>query len=95
MTVSAALSDGNIVLTGAKVGGGSFAFASETVKIGASIVLANSEGASVAGTVVLSGASTAPTITITPADTVANVIVTNQLKDTNGVGVTPAVLSLA
>lgn len=95
VTVSAALSDGNIILTGAKVGGGSFAFASETAKIGASIVLADSEGASVAGTVVLSGASTAPTITITPAGTVAKVIVTNQLKDTNGVGVTPAVLSLS
>ena len=98
LTVSASTSNGNVVLTGAKESGASFVFAPASVKLGDTVIVTDEQGALVDGTVTVSAtASASPTITFTPAageETPASVTVTSGLKDSFGVGATPAVLSL-
>lgn len=92
LTVTAALSTGNVVLTGSKVSGASFRFAQSTAKLGETIIITDASGEMVDGTFTFSAASATPTITFTPADgeeTPANVAVTSGLKDSFGVGATP------
>ena len=92
LTVTAALSDGKVVLTGSKVSGASFSFARASAKLGESIIITDSSGELVAGSLALSDASTAPTITFTPAQSAnepASVTVTSSLKDNFGTGCTP------
>ena len=98
LTVSASTSNGNVVLTGAKESGASFVFAPASAKLGDTVIVTDEQGALVDGTVTVSAtASASPTITFTPAagaETPASVTVTSGLKDSFGVGATPAVLSL-
>lgn len=93
LTVTASLSGSNVVLTGAKASGASFVFAPSSAKVGETIIVTDSLGANVAGTLAVSStASASPTITFTPAEgaeTPASVTVTSGLKDSYGVGATP------
>ena len=92
VTVTAATSEGKLVLTGSKGTAESFTFAQATAKLGETIIVTDASGELVAGTIEFGGTATAPTITFTKAET-ANaftaVTVTSGLKDNNGVGVTP------
>ena len=92
LTVTAALSEGKVILTGSKVSGASFTFAQATAKSGQTIIVTDASGELVDGTFTFSSASASPTITFTPADgeeTPAGVTVTSGLKDSFGVGATP------
>lgn len=92
VTVTAATSDGKLVLTGSKGTAESFTFAQATARLGETIIVTDASGELVAGTLEFGGTATAPTITFTKAED-ANaftaVTVTSGLKDNNGVGVTP------
>lgn len=92
VTVTAAVSDGKLVLTGSKGSSENFTFARETAKLGETIIVTDASGELVAGSLSFGGTAIAPTITFTKAET-ANaftaVTVTSGLKDNNGVGVTP------
>lgn len=92
VTVTAATSDGKLVLTGSKGSAESFTFAQATAKLGETIVVTDAGGEAVKGTLTFGGTATAPTITFTP-DEAENaftaVTVTSGLKDNNGIGVTP------
>lgn len=92
VSVLASVSNGKLVLTGSKGTSESFTFARETAKLGETIIVTDSSGNLVAGTLTFGGTATAPTITFTPAEDAnefACVTVTSGLKDNNGVGVTP------
>ena len=92
VTVTAATSDGKLVLTGSKGSAESFTFAQATAKLGETIVVTDAGGELVAGTLTFGGTATAPTITFTPDDgenAFTAVTVTSGLKDNNGIGVTP------
>lgn len=92
VTVAATVSNGKIVLTGSKGTGDSFTFAEASAKLGETIIVTDSLGAPVAGTLAFGGTATAPTITFTPGaeeEAFAAVTVTSGLKDNYGVGVTP------
>lgn len=92
LTVTAALADGVITLTGAKASGGDFVFAPASARLGDTIIIVDSNGDAVSGTVsVGTTASAAPTITITCDDTPAGITVTSGLKDSFGVGATPMI----
>ena len=95
LTVTAALSEGKVILTGAKASGASFVFASSSAVLGQSIIITDASGVAVAGTLSVSTtASASPTITFTPAadaETPAVVTVTSALKDSFGVGATPMI----
>lgn len=92
LTVTAALADGVITLTGAKASGGDFVFAPASAVLGETIVVVDSNGDNVSASVsVGTTASASPTITITCASTPAGVTVTSGLKDSFGVGATPMV----
>lgn len=91
-TVTAALSDGKVVLTGTKESGGNVSFGEASAKVGESIIVVDSSGEFVDGTIAFGGTATAPTITFTPAEgaeTPAAVTVTSGLKDNFGIGATP------
>lgn len=92
VSVIASVSSDKLVLTGSKGTSESFTFARETAKLGETIIVTDSSGNLVAGTLTFGGTATAPTITFTP-DNGENdftcVTVTSGLKDNNGVGVTP------
>ena len=92
VVVAATVSNGKIVLTGTKGTGDSFTFAQTSAKLGETIIVTDSLGAPVDGTLAFGGTATAPTITFTPGEeeeAFAAVTVTNGLKDNFGVGVTP------
>ena len=93
VTVTAATSDGKLVLTGTKGSPAeSFTFAESTAKLGETIIITDAGGDLVDGTFTFGGTATAPTITFTPKDgenEFTAVTVTSGLKDNNGVGVTP------
>lgn len=93
VTVSAALSNGKLVLTGSKGTSESFTFAEASAIVGDTIVVFDDNGKSMEGTLAFGGTSTAPTITFTKATsetgTITAVTVTSGLKDSDGVGVTP------
>ena len=100
VTVSATLRDvpyNDLVITGVKADGSEFNFAASSIQPGVSLVVTDAEGNAVSGSVAVGAAGAAPTITFTPAsgeNAIAYVTVTAGLKDTNGVGVTPATISL-
>jgi phi13 family phage major tail protein len=85
---------GNVIFTFAKIGGGSFTMAEATAIKGKS-VLVQIAGAERAGAFAWSGQGTvAPVLTFTPTVAIAGgtsvyASVTSDLKDTNGVSVTP------
>ena len=94
LTVTASKGASNVItFTGAKVSGASFVFASGSAILGQSILVLDSTGAMVDGTLEVGAtASASPTITFTPsagAETPASVVVTSGLKDSFGVGATP------
>ena len=92
VTVTAATSDGKLVLTGSKGSAESFTFAQATAKLGETIIVTDAGGDLVKGTLTFGGTATAPTITFTPDDgenVFTAVTVTSGLKDNNGIGVTP------
>lgn len=96
VTVDIAKSSGNIVITGSKADGSSFAFAESSISVGENVVII-SDGESIGGTVSVSTAGVSPTITIVPEETLGtdvSVTVTNGVKDVYGVGVTPATETL-
>lgn len=92
VTVAATTSAGKLVLTGSKGTSESFTFAEASAKLGETIIVTDSSGNAVAGTLAFGGTATAPTITFTKAadaNAFAAVTVTSGLKDNFGVGVTP------
>ena len=92
VTVTAAISDGKLVLTGSKGTAETFTFAQATARLGETIIVTDASGELVAGTIAFGGTATAPTITFTKdadANAFTAVTVTSGLKDNNGVGVTP------
>lgn len=95
VTVTATLRDtpyNDLVITGSKAGGASFNFASASVKLNETIIVADANGRAIKGTLVIGEADTAPTITFTPdsgENAIASVTVTAGVKDTFGVSVTP------
>jgi len=92
VTVTAATSEGNLVLTGSKGSAESFTFAQATAKLGETIIVTDAGGDLVNGTLTFGGTATAPTITFTPAEDAnapAAVTVTAGLKDNYGIGATP------
>jgi phi13 family phage major tail protein len=92
LTVSAALADNVITLTGSKASGGTFVFAPSSAVLGETIVVVDSNGDNVPAAVsVGTTASASPTITLTCESTPAGVTVTSGLKDSFGVGATPMV----
>lgn len=98
LTVTAALSNGNVVFTGSKASGASFTFAQGTAKVGDTILVTDASGEAVKGTLAFSAASTTPTITFTPLaeeEPPATVAITNGLKDSFGVGATPMTSDLS
>jgi hypothetical protein len=82
-----------VTFTGSKESGASFVFGSGSAILGQSILVLDSNGAMVDGTLdVGKTASTSPTIVFTPsaeAETPSSVVVTGGLKDSFGVGATP------
>lgn len=96
VTVAIAESDGSIVITGTKGSGESFNFAADSIVLGETLIVLDSDGEAVAGTVTVGSAGTAPTITFTPTETTTFgiVTVTSGVKDIYGVGVTPKSVSL-
>lgn len=97
-TVTAAAgTDNAVVLTGTKAGSANVSFGRASAKLGETIIVTDSSGELVDGTIVFGGTATAPTITFTPAEdagTPASVTVTNGLKDNYGIGATPMTMSL-
>ena len=97
-TVTAAAgSDNAVVLTGTKAGGANVSFGRASAKLGETIIVADSSGELVEGTIAFGGTATAPTITFTPAEDAsapATVTVTSGLKDNYGIGATPMTMSL-
>ena len=92
LTIVASTSEGKVVLTGSKESGASFSFAKASARIGETIVITDSSGEPVNGTLAFSAAGTSPTITFTPGteeNEPATVTVTSGLKDSFGVGATP------
>lgn len=94
LTVTAAAGSNNtVVFTGAKVGGGSFVFSQPSLKLGDSVLVFDSNGVLIAGTLEASAtASAAPTFTFTPTDAedVPDAVsVTSGVKDSFGVSATP------
>lgn len=92
VSVIASVSSDKLVLTGSKGTSESFTFARETAKLGETIIVTDSSGNLVEGTLTFGGTAAAPTITFTPDDgenAFTCVTVTSGLKDNNGVGVTP------
>ena len=90
LTVTASLSTKTITLTGAKDSGASFVFAPASAVLGQTIIVVDSNGDAVAGTVTVgTTASASPTITIVCENTPSAVTVTSGLKDSFGVGATP------
>lgn len=92
-TVTAASGSNNtVVLTGTKEGGANVSFGRASAKLGETIIVTDSSGEFVAGTIAFGGTATAPTITFTPAEdenAPASVTVTSGLKDNYGIGATP------
>lgn len=92
---SATLSGSDVTITGAKGTSDVFNFVSSSVKIGETVIVAESDGTLCKGTATISAASAAPTITVAITEgTPATVTVTNGVKDNYGVGVTPITLAL-
>lgn len=93
LTVTAAYATGKVTITGAKDSGASFVFAPATAIPGQTIIVTDSNGDAIKGTVVCSTtASASPTIVFTPDEdegTPAAIAVTSGLKDSFGVGCTP------
>lgn len=93
LTVTAAYAGGKVTITGAKDSGASFVFAPATAIPGQTIIVTDSGGDAIKGTVVCSTtASASPTIVFTPGEdegTPAAIAVTSGLKDSFGVGCTP------
>ena len=92
LTATAALSGGDVVITGAKDSGGSFVFAPSSVINGQTVIITAS-GNLVNGTFVVDDTpSASPTITFTPdagESTPDAITITSGLKDCFGVGCTP------
>lgn len=92
-TVTAASGSNNtVVLTGTKEGGVNVSFGRASAKLGETIIVTDSSGEFVEGTIAFGGTATAPTITFTPAEDAnapASVTVTSGLKDNYGIGATP------
>lgn len=92
-TVTAAGGSNNtVILTGSKEGGANVSFGRASAKLGETIIVVDSSGELVEGTIAFGGTSTAPTITFTPAEDAnapAGVTVTSGLKDNFGIGATP------
>ena len=85
-------SDNKVILTGSKYGGANVSFGRASAKLGETIIVVDSSGELVAGTIAFGGTATAPTITFTPAEDAnapAGVTVTSGLKDNYGIGATP------
>lgn len=93
LTVTAAYAGGKVTITGAKDSGASFVFAPSSAILGQTIIITDSNGDAINGTLVCSTtASASPTIVFTPAEdegTPAAIAVTSGLKDSFGVGCTP------
>ena len=92
VTVAATISGGKLVLTGSKGTAERFTFAEASAKLGETIIVTDSSGAPVEGSLAFGGTATAPTITFTKAadaNAFTAVTVTSGLKDNFGVGVTP------
>lgn len=92
-TVTAAAgTDNAVILTGTKAGNAAVSFGRASAKLGETIIVVDSSGELVDGTIAFGGTATAPTITFTPAESAnapATVTVTNGLKDNYGIGATP------
>jgi len=92
-TVTAAAgADNTVVLTGTKSGNAAVSFGRASAKLGETIIVVDSSGELVDGTIAFGGTATAPTITFTPAEdenAPAAVTVTSGLKDNFGIGATP------
>lgn len=92
-TVTAAAgTDNTVVLTGTKEGNAAVSFGRASAKLGETIIVVDSSGELVDGTIAFGGTATAPTITFTPAEdenAPAAVTVTSGLKDSFGIGATP------
>ena len=93
LTVTAAYANGKVTITGAKTSGASFVFAPASAILGETIIVTDSSGDFVNGTLAVSAtASASPTIVFTPAadaETPAAIAVTSGLKDSFGVSCTP------
>ena len=94
LTVTAAIGSSNkVTFAGAKDSGASFVFAAGTAILGQTILVLDTNGDMVDGTLeVGTTASASPTIVFTPAadaETPTSVVVTAGLKDSFGVGATP------
>lgn len=79
-------------MTGTKAGGANVSFGRASAKLGETIIVTDSSGKFVEGSIAFGGTSTAPTITFTPAEDTnapAAVTVTAGLKDNFGIGATP------
>lgn len=90
LTVSASVSGSNVVLTGTKASGASIVFAPASAKLGKTIIIVDTNGNAVDGTLEVS--SDTAKITFTPAsgaESASAVTVTSGLKDNYGVGATP------
>ena len=92
-TVTAAAgSNDTVILTGSKEGGANVSFGRASAKLGETIIVTDSSGEFVKGTIAFGGTATAPTITFTPDEdenAPAAVTVTSGLKDNYGIGATP------
>ena len=97
-TVTAAAgTDNAVVLTGTKAGSVNVSFGRASAKLGETIIVTDSSGELVDGTIAFGGTATAPTITFTPdaeENAPASVTVTSGLKDNFGIGATPMTMSL-
>ena len=94
LTATASIGSNNkVTIVGAKVSGASFVFAPASAKLGETILITDSSGNLVAGTLEVSAtASASPTIVFTPsaeAETPTAIAITSGLKDSFGVGCTP------
>ena len=94
LTVTASMGANNVItITGAKESGASFVFAPVSAKVGETIIVVDSSGDAVNGTLEVSAtASASPTIKFTPeaeAETPSAITITGGLKDSFGVGATP------
>lgn len=89
--------DNTVILTGTKAGNVNVSFSRASAKLGETIIVTDSSGELVDGTIAFGGTATAPTITFTPAEDAnapASVTVTSGLKDNFGIGATPMTMSL-
>ena len=85
-------SNDTVILTGTKAGGANVSFGRASAKLGETIIVTDSSGEFVEGSIAFGGTATAPTITFTPAageNAPASVTVTSGLKDNFGIGATP------